>query len=159
MVTTTAALYNTHSWRIQNVSTEARLSQVAQSSLDGYLSEQKRLTGEIAIQDQLILQTQEKIATLSASDTLGDTSQVLQGRILGYQRVRQSYEGSLARINAEIDKARTDASVAPERQDFYGFIGRIFKGDPAMVEFMTASIPAVFLEIVAPVMVAVALFL
>ena len=158
MITTTAALYNTHSWRIQNVSNQTRVSELARNSLDEYLAEQKRLIGEIHLQDQLISETQEKIATLAASDTMGEVSQVLQGRILGYQKIRQSYEGSLARINALIEKSRTDASMTPERQDFYGFIGRIFKGDPAMVEFMTASIPAIFLEIVAPVMVAVILF-
>ena len=159
MVTTVAALYNTHTWRVEDAASLHGSATTAVSTLADRDADRRRLVEDIRFQASVMESTQRKIDALPHEDTLLAVSQTLQKRLLDAQRLKQLYERDLAGVQVEIERLRAVARTAPTRTDFYGFLGGIFKGDPATIEFLTAAIPAVFLEIVAPVMVAVVLFL
>jgi hypothetical protein len=159
MVTTVAALYNSHTWRISDVDSTSGTAIRAGQTLSDRSADRERLRKDIDRYAALIEATQAKVADIPAEQTLGAVAQTLQQRLLDYQSTKHGYERDLDAVNREIATAREQAQVTLPRNDFYGFLANIFKGDPATIEFLTATIPAVFLEIVAPVMVAVVMFL
>lgn len=159
MVTTVAALYNTHTWRVEDASLSNRQGIIAQQTLADRVMDRDRILGDIRVQSDLMRATQDKIDRLDPQDTLLSLSQALQNRFLAYQRTKQEYERALAVVDREIAALRGVGGSVVSRVDFFGFLAQIFKGDAATVEFLTAAVPAVFLEVVAPVMVAVVMFL
>lgn len=157
MVTTVAALYNTHSWKTDTFT--SREASIAGATLTDRLAERERLGALLAQDDGLIASTQGKIDTLTAGDTMAASSQVLQRRLNGYLAQREAHGKALEAVNADIDRLRSSAGAVPQRPDFFVFSAEIFGMTPQGVEFFVSAVPAVFLEIVAPVMVAVILFL
>jgi len=159
MATTVAALYNSRSWNIEDDTLAAADATRATATLKEREADRKRIVEQIASQEKLIASTQAKIDALTAEETVGTVSQTLQRRLNGYIADRKAYEAQLATNDEAIRVAREKSKNVSERNDIYSFLGGIFGIPPTQAEFFTVSIPAVFLEVVAPVMIAVALFL
>jgi hypothetical protein len=159
MVTTVAALYNTHSFESGEAQRQAVTANTNAQALKDAEAERDRLLAEIRRENGLIDSTQAKVDAIPTADTLKPDSQALIGRLNRYKAEKSVYENQLLAVKTQVDALRTPAAAISLRTDFYGFLANILGIDPYRVEFLTATIPAVFLEIVAPIMVAVILFL
>jgi hypothetical protein len=158
MVTTLAALYNTRTSRTEvSYANQKILTDNDKKANDARL-ETIRINGELERTNGLILSTQSKIDTIPTEDTLSDISQVLQGRLNRYLKDKKGYEDRLVVLQSILNKP-VDSTII-SRSDFYSFIAAIFHMDSSdKVEFFTGAIPSIFLEIVTPIMLGVALFL
>jgi predicted nucleic acid-binding Zn-ribbon protein len=119
-----------------------------------------RIDTEIARLNKEIDSTQEKVDGIATEDTQRGDSQALMRRLNNAKREKQTYEKERKAINdrlAEIRKAGHTSEVV--REDFNTFLGRQFKTEPGRVEFGMAAAPAILLDVVAPILSAVALFL
>lgn len=159
MYTTIAALYGQRSASMEAALAYSAPAAVAADTLSERTADRNRLVDDIAAQDRLIASTQGKIDQIGATDTMGKDSQVLQARINTYMAAKKVYEKALAGVDAQIAELRKVAPSGKPRDDIYTFLARVTGLEVATVEFLTAVIPASFLEIVAPVMVAVVMFL
>lgn len=158
MITTLAALYNTRTSRTEVSYANQKANDDTNQKANDARIEALRINGELERTNALILSTQSKIDTIPAEATLSDISQTLQGRLNRYLKDKKSYEDRLVVLQSILSKP-IDRSVV-SRSDFYTFVAGIFhQNNPDKVEFLTGAIPAVFLEIVTPIMLGVALFL
>ena len=157
MITTLAALYNTRTVRTEvTYANKKTIGDIDKAANDARL-EELRIKGELERINALILSTQSKIDTIPAEDTLSDIGQALQGRLNRYLKDKKTYEDRLVALQSVIAKP---TGVVASRDDFYSFIAGIFhQSDSDKVEFFTGAVPSVFLEIVTPIMLGVALFL
>lgn len=153
MFSTVAALYNGRQSRLDS-SSEARM---AASALPAALEEGGRLRAEVVRLDGLIDSTQGKIDGISAEDTLRGYSQTLQTRLLGYRDERKGYEEKVAANEARVADLRK--ATESGQRDIYAFLAGRTGAATEDIELLTVAIPAVFLDLVAPVMVALMLFL
>jgi len=157
MITTLAALYNTKTERTKIEYAQENQNQSLSSLVMDARREKDRLQAEIIQTNGLISSTQEKIDSIKTEDTLSDTSQVLVSRLNKYLKQKDKYESRLAELDSIISKS--SGEIKPQRQDFYSFLSGILKTDNTNIEFWVGAIPAVFLEIISPVMLGLALFL
>lgn len=156
MVTTTAALYNTRTLRTEaQYATEKAVAEHARVVSDAR-SEKARIEKELLAVAGMVDSTQGKIDQIPVESTLDPSSQALVGRLNRYLALKKGYEIRLDALNAVI----SDKTLAiGGRADFYSFLAGVFNGDSANIEFLTQAVPAVFIEIIAPIMMGVALFL
>jgi hypothetical protein len=157
MATTIAALYNT-----RTVRTGAQYELFQQSkNMDAQAAEareeKKSLEASLRQINSFIADTQPKVAAISADDTLTPVSQTLIGRLERYLAQKRQYEGKVAELDKIILSSIQEKPTI--RMDFYGFLADIFHSNPDSIEFTTGAIPSIFLELVAPLMMGVALFL
>lgn len=159
MVTTVAALYNSRSWNLDVQQISSSEASRSAATLKERTADRTRLIASIATQEALIASTQGKIDAVALEDTAKTDSQILIKRLNGYLAAKTSYERELQAVNADIIAARGNAKQTDQRKDIYVFLGEKMKMDPTLAEFYTVMLPAVFLEVVAPVMVAIVMFL
>jgi hypothetical protein len=158
MVTTLAALYNTRTARTGVGYANSKQMEQSMAMVNDARNEKVRIQNELLQVDGLISSTQAKIDSIGVDQTLSDTSQVLQGRLNRYLKDKKGYEDRLVVLQSILDRPVDSSKVS--RSDFYSFIATIFhQNSPDKVEFLTGAIPSVFLEIVTPIMLGVALFL
>jgi len=156
MLSTIAGIYNANSDAINRKSV-AIVS--AQSDIDAR-AELKRIDAELERLNKEIDSTQIKVDSISVSDTLQGDSQALMRRLNNAKRSKQDYEAQRKTANVAIESARATGNTrGTVREDFNAFLGRQFETDPGRVEFIMAASPALLLDIVAPILSAVALFL
>jgi hypothetical protein len=156
MLSTVAGIYNANS---------ASINRQAESIIESNeyalaREEVGRIDTEIARLNKEIDSTQEKVDGIATEDTQRGDSQALMRRLNNAKREKQTYEKERKAINdrlAEIRKAGHTSEVV--REDFNTFLGRQFKTEPGRVEFGMAAAPAILLDVVAPILSAVALFL
>jgi hypothetical protein len=73
-------------------------------------------------------------------------------------KLKSDYESRLKDLDAIISVPSN--SAIPTRSDFYSFLSSVLGVvSPDTVEFFIGAIPSVFLELIAPIMIGVALFL
>jgi hypothetical protein len=158
MVTTVSALYEGRSMKNQKEYENARIQEsdaghkkALEDALAGYRAE---LSGA----NSLVSATQAKVDEIPSGETLSEPSQALVGRLNRYLADRRKIQGKIDDVQ---DKLLAEDKVAAgvSRADFYTFISRLLGSAPEAVEFWTGALPAVFLDMVGPVMVAVVLFL
>lgn len=156
MVTTMAAIYNGHTWsasKIEEVSASEEAIQDAKSERD-------RIISDIEMDKSSISDTQAKIAQLDARETISGGAQILQRRLEKFQDKLANDSRRLSETQVRLDASRGEqAKNSGAGRDFYTFISSVIGGKPSSVEFFASIIPAVFLELVAPIMVAVAFFI
>lgn len=156
MVTTVAAFYTTHAESMRASDAAAKEERDAELQLRLSDSERVRLLEEIKRLDAQIDSTQAKIDGIPAAETLSAASQALQRRLLGYQSARAAYE---AQLGEGVRTARLPATPSARKPDFFSFVAGNFNLTPGQAELFISTVPAIFLELVAPVMVAVVLFI
>jgi hypothetical protein len=158
MVTTLAALYNTRSARTATAYSDSSAIDAQNKASISAKAEADRIRAELVQTNSLISSTQGKIDSIPTDQTLSDNSQVLQGRLNAYLKDKRKYEDRLTVLQSIQDRPIDGSKV--RRSDFYAFIsGVLHINDPDKVEFFTGAIPSVFLEVITPIMLAVALFL
>jgi hypothetical protein len=156
MVTTTAALYNTRTVRTEAQYADTRNAEDHARLVSDARLEKVRIEKELLAVSGLVASTQGKIDQIPVAETLAPDSQTLVGRLNRYLSLKSGYEKRLAELDSIISR-KIDAKVG--RADFYSFLAGVFKGDSANIEFLTGAIPSVFIEVIAPIMMGVALFL
>jgi Skp family chaperone for outer membrane proteins len=156
MLSTIAGIYNANSDAINRKSSALISSQ----SDEDARQEVRRIDAELSRLNAEIDATQAKVDTISVSDTLKGDSQALMRRLNNAKRSKQDYETQRAKAVAVIEAARATGNTAETvREDFNAFLGRQLRMDPGRVEFGMAAAPALLLDVVAPILSAVALFL
>jgi Skp family chaperone for outer membrane proteins len=156
MLSTIAGIYNANSDAINRKSSALISSQ----SDEDARQEVRRIDAELSRINAEIDATQAKVDTISVSDTLKGDSQALMRRLNNAKRSKQDYEAQRAKASAVIEAARATGNTAETvREDFNAFLGRQLRMDPGRVEFGMAAAPALLLDVVAPILSAVALFL
>lgn len=156
MLSTIAGIYNANSESIN-----AKAERIIQSNeYEIQRQEISRIDSEIARLNKEIDSTQSKVDGIATEDTQKGDSQALMRRLNNAKREKQTYEKERKAINdrlAEIRKRGNTSEVV--REDFNTFLGRQFKAEPGRVEFGMAAAPALLLDVVAPILAAVALFI
>jgi Skp family chaperone for outer membrane proteins len=156
MLSTIAGIYNANSDAINRKSSALISSQ----SDEDARQEVRRIDAELSRLNAEIDATQAKVDTISVSDTLKGDSQALMRRLNNAKRSKQDYEAQRAKAVETIEAARVTGNTAETvREDFNAFLGRQLGMDPGRVEFGMAAAPALLLDVVAPILSAVALFL
>ena len=156
MLSTIAGIYNANSEAINRKSValvSAQDDKDARAELVRIDSEIERLNAEID-------STQAKVDGIAVANTLKGDSQALMRRLNNAKKSKQDYEAKRSAAQTRIDAARASGNTsATVREDFNAFLGRRFNVEPGAVEFVMAAAPALLLDIVAPILSAVALFL
>jgi Skp family chaperone for outer membrane proteins len=156
MLSTIAGIYNANSDAINRKSSALISSQIDEDARQ----EVRRIDAELSRLNAEIDATQAKVDTISVSDTLKGDSQALMRRLNNAKRSKQDYEAQRAKASTVIEAARATGNTAETvREDFNAFLGRQLRMDPGRVEFGMAAAPALLLDVVAPILSAVALFL
>lgn len=156
MVSTITRVYNVNS---ENINKKAAAITSAQSDADAR-AELVRIDAEINRLNKEIDSTQLKVDAIAVEDTLKGDSQALMRRLNSAKKDKVAYEGRRAEAQKRIDQARAlGYTAATVREDFNAFLGRQLGTDPGKVEFAIASAPAILIDVVAPILSAVALFL
>ena len=156
MTTTLAAMYNTRTDRTGGDYEQRAIGdEAARQSLEAR-GEKGRLEAEIVQLNVLINSTQAKIDAIPGDETLSETSQALVGRLNRYLKSKGEYESRISGLDRILLEPRR---VVPRRADFYSFLGGVLHVDPGTVEFYCGVVPAVFLELTAPLMAMAAIFL
>lgn len=156
MLSTIAGIYNANSEAINLKSTALISSQTDEDAR----YEVARIDAELVRLNAEIDATQAKVDSIAVSDTLKGDSQALMRRLNAAKKSKQDYETKRATAQGAIEAARATGYTAETvREDFNSFMGRIFKTDSGKIEFGMAAAPAVLLDVVAPILAAVALFL
>jgi Skp family chaperone for outer membrane proteins len=156
MLSTIAGIYNANSDAINRKSSALISSQ----SDEDARQEVRRIDAELSRLNAEIDATQAKVDTISVSDTLKGDSQALMRRLNNAKRSKQDYEAQRAKASTVIEAARATGNTAETvREDFNAFLGRQLGMDSGRVEFGMAAAPALLLDVVAPILSAVALFL
>jgi len=156
MLSTIAGIYNANSEAINRKSTALISSQTDEDARQ----EVARIDSELSRLNAEIDATQAKVDSIAVSDTLKGDSQALMRRLNAAKKSKQDYETKRSTAKGVIEAARASGYTAETvREDFNGFMGRIFKTDSGKIEFGMAAAPALLLDVVAPILSAVALFL
>lgn len=156
MLSTIAGIYNANS---ESINRRSAAIVSAQADADAR-AELKRIDDELARLNKEIDSTQEKVDSISVEDTLKGDSQALMRRLNSAKKSKQDYEAKRATAQGIIEAARaTGNTSATVREDFNAFLGRRFRIEGGSVEFGMAAAPALLLDVVAPILSAVALFL
>lgn len=156
MLSTIAGIYNANS---ESINRRSAAIVSAQSDTDAR-AELARISEELSRLNREIDSTQAKVDAIPTEDTLKPDSQALMRRLNNAKRGKQDYETQYKEAQKRIEAARaTGSTAATVREDFNVFLGRQFKIDAGTVEFGMAAAPALLLDVVAPILSAVALFL
>lgn len=156
MLSTIAGIYNANS---ESINRRSAAIVSAQSDTDAR-AELARISEELSRLNREIDSTQAKVDAIPTEDTLKPDSQALMRRLNNAKRGKQDYETQYKEAQKRIEAARaTGSTAATVREDFNVFLGRQFKIDAGAVEFGMAAAPALLLDVVAPILSAVALFL
>jgi len=157
MMSTVAGLYNARS---ESVKTETVVNADNDKNirlLDDAKAESARLTKEIERLNREIDLNLAKSANPLMSKAQINTADyyVQKGK-----KDRADYESKLAISNKEVARLNDVTIITKvDREDFYTFIALLFGFNSEVVEFLFAAFPSIFLDIIAPVMLGVALFL
>lgn len=156
MLSTVAGIYNANT----SLLSKNTVAIVASNAYLEYKEERDRLRIEIDRLNKEIDSTQSKIDSIGAEDTTGMQSQTLMGRLNRAKSQKQGYEKDYAEISKKIEGIRETGNTAETvRADFSSFVGKVLGMDAGRVEFAMASAPALLIDIVVPILMAVALFL
>jgi len=157
MMSTIAGLYNARSSAIKIESVVNLENNKNLRLLESAKSESLRLSKEIDRLNREIDANLAKSASPFSSKAQINTADyyVQKGK-----KDRADYEAKLSIIVKEVSRLDSIAIVTKvDRKDFYSFVAGLFGWDADALEFVFASFPAVFLDVIAPVMIGVALFL
>lgn len=160
MTTTVAALYNGRTKTVE--AHDDASSKVSGVGAQITLLESQKSHDEEALSgfDSGIRSSQRALDTLGAEGATSPQGQLLQARINQARTAKKSYEADLARTIAALSALHIDAgAVVARRDDFFVFLAKVLKSDSDATELYISAAPAVFLDVVAPVMAGVALFL
>lgn len=157
MMSTIAGLYNARSSAIKTETVVNADNDKNLRLLESAKSESLRLSKEIDRLNREIDANLAKSASPFSSKAQVNTADyyVQKGK-----KDRLEYEKNLSKINVEVSRLESITIVTKvDRQDFYSFIAGLFGWNAEFIEFCFAAFPACFLDVIAPVMLAVALFL
>lgn len=153
MATTVAAQYNTYAGRTVDEEAARRDGLSQRQELARALQDKARIEGEISRLNRAIDSTQRKIDDVPLGETGSRESQILQNRLILDQKSRRAYEDQLAGLASRVTDLQY-GSESVRTADFYGFIASVLNADESSVKFWMSVVPAMFLELIAPVMVA-----
>lgn len=156
MLSTISGIYNANSANI------AKTTSVIISATDyaDARAELVRIDEEISRINKEIDSTQTKVDLIPVEDTLKGDSQALMRRLNNAKKSKQDYEAQRSAAQDRIEDARASGNTTETvRVGFNAFLAGRLKVSPDAVEFGMAAAPAVLIDVVAPILSAVALFL
>jgi hypothetical protein len=153
MISVIEGLYNSNTRAMQK---NAQLVSIV-SELELYQGEVRRIDKELDRLNREIDSTQGKIDAIPTEETLKADSQALMRRLNAAKREKGNYETGRKEAVGKIEKIQGSGLVA--RKDMGSFLGGITGASRDEVEFGLSCAPAILLDIVAPILSAVALFL
>jgi len=157
MMSTIAGLYNA---RTQAVKTESVVN--AENDTNLRLLESAKVE-RIRLEKEIDRLNREIDANLAKSSSPFSTKQQVNTADYYVQKGKKDrvdYEAKLSKISIELSRLDSIVIVTKvDRQDFYSFIAGLFGWNADALEFSFAAFPSLFLDIIAPVMLGVALFL
>lgn len=156
MLSTIAGIYSANSANIAKASSviiSATDYADARAELDLIDEEIRRLNKEID-------STQAKVDAIAVEDTLKGDSQALMRRLNNAKKSKQDYEAKRSEAQGRIKEARASGNTTETvRVGFNAFLAGRLGVSPDAVEFGMSAAPAILIDVVAPILSAVALFL
>lgn len=156
MLSTIAGIYNATSREKQGHSSVL----IGAADYTDKKAELTRLDAELARLNVEIDSTQRKVDSIPTEKTQGGDSQALMRRLNAAKKDKSAYEAKREAAAAAVDGLRQAGTTTEvSRQDFSAFIGGVLGLQADQVEFAMAASPALLLDVVAPILFAVSLFL
>jgi hypothetical protein len=159
MGTTVGGLYNKRSRTISESMLAKEHGDAAKAMRDRIDSKIERIKGDIASAKEEESIYWERYTALSNAALGSRAESLLKDRLDSARGRVETKEAELASVLQEKEESQANEVIKVVRDDFYTWIAARFNLPVDDAEFALLSFPAIFIDIVAPTMLAVALFL
>lgn len=161
MATTIGGLYDARSSALRAVDTTAaaaRKYQTDTSTLAADLSRAQNAAATARRDEETYRKEVERLMAMEVRDEKAVAAQ--ERKRDAARKVAEAEEKKIPALSQAVRDAQSQAGAAVAvRDDFYSWFGSMFNVSGDLAEFAMSAFPAVFIDLIAPVMLAVVLFL